>query len=278
MLTEARTAHRDAADEARYGRSWVDARHRGLGQAAPAQRGRGVDRVLQLDPAAVRRQGAALDRERFDRVPAADASSPPPLTFTPPGARRSAADRRRQAGGVARTTQTVEVEGRRLTLSNLEKVLYPATGTTKGEVIDYYTRIAPVMLPHLAGRPVTRKRWPDGVGRSRQPFFEKNAPARHAGLGADRRAADRPARPGPRDDRLPADRRCWPTWSTSPTSRPRAARAPVAVQPRAAARDADRLVLDLDPGPAAGLEECAQVALAGAATMLAARRAGAASR
>ena len=69
----------------------------------------------------------------------------------------------------------VDVEGRTLKLSNLDKVLYPATGTTKGEVLDYYARIAPVLLPHLAGRPVTRIRWPHGV--QAMSFFEKNVPA-----------------------------------------------------------------------------------------------------
>ena len=72
---------------------------------------------------------------------------------------------------------TVDVQGRRLRLSNLDKVLYPATGFTKGEVIDYYSRIAPVLLPHLAGRPLTMRRWPDGVAG--QPFYDKDA-SRHA--------------------------------------------------------------------------------------------------
>jgi bifunctional non-homologous end joining protein LigD len=69
----------------------------------------------------------------------------------------------------------IEVQGRHLKLSNLEKVLYPATGFTKQQVIDYYVRIAPAILPHLTGRPLTRKRYPDGV--EGEPFFEKNAPA-----------------------------------------------------------------------------------------------------
>ena len=74
----------------------------------------------------------------------------------------------------ARQAVEVEVEGRRLELSNLDKVLYPAVGFTKAQVIDYYTRIAPVMLPHLSGRPVTRVRFPNGVeGKS---FFEKQCP------------------------------------------------------------------------------------------------------
>ena len=61
------------------------------------------------------------------------------------------------------TRTTVEVGGRELSLSNLDKVLYPGTGTTKAEVIEYYARIAPTMLPHLAGRCITLNRFPDGV-------------------------------------------------------------------------------------------------------------------
>lgn len=72
-------------------------------------------------------------------------------------------------------TQTVtEVEGRRLTLTNLDKVLYPEAGFTKADVINYYVRIAPVLLPHLAGRPVTFVRFPDGVDGG--SFFEKRVP------------------------------------------------------------------------------------------------------
>jgi bifunctional non-homologous end joining protein LigD len=67
----------------------------------------------------------------------------------------------------------VEIGGRRLKLTNLEKVLYPATGFTKGQVIDYYARIAPVLVPHLAGKPLTLKRYPSGVDS--EFFFEKNA-------------------------------------------------------------------------------------------------------
>ena len=72
------------------------------------------------------------------------------------------------------TDSSVEIQGRHLKLSNLEKVLYPATGFTKKAVIDYYARIAPAILPHLHGRALTRKRYPDGVDG--EPFFEKNAP------------------------------------------------------------------------------------------------------
>ena len=69
----------------------------------------------------------------------------------------------------------VEIEGRQLKLSNLDKVLYPATGFTKGEVIDYYARIADVALPHYEGRPMTLKRYPNGVDG--KFFFEKNSPS-----------------------------------------------------------------------------------------------------
>ena len=68
----------------------------------------------------------------------------------------------------------VEIEGRRLRLSNLDKVLYPEAGFTKARVIDYYARIGAVMVPHLADRPVTLVRWPDGVAS--QSFFEKRCP------------------------------------------------------------------------------------------------------
>lgn len=61
--------------------------------------------------------------------------------------------------------------GPRVVLTNADKVLYPSTGTTKADVFSYYTTIADVMLPHIAGRPVTRKRWPNGVGEP--AFFEK---------------------------------------------------------------------------------------------------------
>ena len=75
---------------------------------------------------------------------------------------------------MGRTTTTVEIQGRKLELSNLDKVLYPETGFTKGQVIDYYVRIAPVLLPHLKDRPLTMKRYPNGV--SGQFFYEKNCP------------------------------------------------------------------------------------------------------
>src|SRR5580698_9670032 len=82
------------------------------------------------------------------------------------------ADKAHQADKIA-----VQVEGRPLALTNLAKVLYPADGFTKAEVLDYYQRISPVLLPHIAGRPMTLRRFPHGVGDL--SFFEKHAPGRH---------------------------------------------------------------------------------------------------
>src|SRR3954452_238869 len=69
----------------------------------------------------------------------------------------------------------VEVGGKQLRLSNLDKVLYPAVGFTKGQVIDYYSRIAPALLAHLKNRPLTLKRYPNGV--EEKYFYEKQAPS-----------------------------------------------------------------------------------------------------
>jgi bifunctional non-homologous end joining protein LigD len=75
---------------------------------------------------------------------------------------------------MSNNSPVVEIEGKHLKLSNLDKVLYPAAGFTKGQVIDYYARIAPVLLPHLKNKPLTMKRYPGGVNE--EFFFEKNAP------------------------------------------------------------------------------------------------------
>lgn len=74
----------------------------------------------------------------------------------------------------ARTTLEVEVDGKTLRLTNLDKVMYPAVGFTKGQVIDFYTRIAPYLMPHLAERPLTLKRYPNGVEGGY--FYEKQCP------------------------------------------------------------------------------------------------------
>ena len=76
---------------------------------------------------------------------------------------------------MAQKNTEVEIEGRRLTLTNLEKVMYPVVGFTKGQLIEYFVRIAPVLLPHLHNRPLTLKRYPEGVNGFY--FYEKNCPA-----------------------------------------------------------------------------------------------------
>jgi bifunctional non-homologous end joining protein LigD len=75
---------------------------------------------------------------------------------------------------MAKQENVVEVEGRQIKLTNLDKVLYPKTGFTKGQLIDYYIKVAPVLLPHLADRPLTLKRYPEGVDGIF--FYEKNCP------------------------------------------------------------------------------------------------------
>jgi bifunctional non-homologous end joining protein LigD len=153
---------------------------------------------------------------------------------------------------------TVDVGGTRLSLSNLNKVLYPETGFTKGEVIDYYVQVAPVLLPHLAGRPATRKRYPDGVEGG--TFFEKNAP-KHT---PDWVRTVRLPSPGSTKNRDEID---YVVVEDLPTLVWLANLAALelhipqwTVGPRGAVRDADLLVFDLDPGPPATIVECAQVA------------------
>lgn len=75
---------------------------------------------------------------------------------------------------MAKESTQIEVQGQRLALSNLEKILYPAAEFTKRKVLDYYVRVAPFLVPHLTGRPLTMKRYPDGVDG--EFFYEKNAP------------------------------------------------------------------------------------------------------
>jgi bifunctional non-homologous end joining protein LigD len=162
---------------------------------------------------------------------------------------------------VAKTDEqvTVEVDGRRLKLSNLDKVLYPATGTTKGEVLHYYAQVAPVLLPHLADRAVTRIRWPNGTGEEK--FFEKNLPPGAPDWLRSVRVSSTGSRGG-------GDTIDYPIvedlagltylgnlaslelhvhqWRFGRNNQP---------------KNPDRLVIDLDPGAPAGLHECAQVAL-----------------
>ena len=156
----------------------------------------------------------------------------------------------------------VEVEGRTLTLSNLGKVLYPATGTTKGEVLHYYAQVAPVLLPHVKDRAMTRIRWPHGT--SGPSFFEKNAP-----LGAPSwlRTAEVPST-GSRGESRYGDRIRFPLVDSLADLTYLANLAAIElhvhqwrVDADGQPRNPDRMVIDLDPGHPAGLHECAQVAL-----------------
>ncbi len=172
---------------------------------------------------------------------------------------RSPSDVPTRAKPSAPARQTVQVGDRRLQISNLEKILYPQTGFTKGQMLDYYARVAPALLPHLAGRPLTRKRYPNGVGA--QSFFEKNAPR---GTPDWVRTVTLPV-PGSTKNRETIDfviveelaTLIWaanlasielhvPQWKVDRSGE---------------ALDADLLVLDLDPGPPASVVECCEVAL-----------------
>jgi bifunctional non-homologous end joining protein LigD len=148
---------------------------------------------------------------------------------------------------------TIEIQGKQLKLSNLEKVLYPAAGFTKQQIIDYYVRIAPAMIPHLEERPLTRKRYPNGVDE--EFFYEKNAPQH-------------------RPDWV----KTVPVWSEGnrrtvhyilandlPTLVWLANLAAIELHPSLSlAKDIacpTMMVFDLDPGPPANIVQCCQVGL-----------------
>jgi bifunctional non-homologous end joining protein LigD len=156
----------------------------------------------------------------------------------------------------------VDVEGRTLKISNLGKVLYPRTGTTKGEVLNYYAQVAPVMLPHLKDRAVTRIRWPHGV--EDMSFFEKNIPGGTPSWVHTVTVPTTGSRTASKEEgtltfpivddlatltwlvNLAALELHVHQWTVGRNGRP---------------RNADRLVIDLDPGEPAGLHECCGVAL-----------------
>jgi bifunctional non-homologous end joining protein LigD len=148
---------------------------------------------------------------------------------------------------VASTRVEVEVEGRRLSLSNLDKVLYPQTGFTKGQVIEYYSRVAPAVLPHLRDRPLTLKRYPNGV--EAQYFYEKNCPSHAPDWVRKERAGD--------IDYCVCDDLSTLVWLAN--------LADLELHPSLSlAADMEHptvMAFDLDPGPGAGLAECGEVAL-----------------
>jgi len=153
---------------------------------------------------------------------------------------------------------TVQVDGRTLTLSNLDKVLYPEVGFTKGEVIDYYTRIAPVLLPHAKDRPLTFKRYPDGV--EGKFFFEKNAPS-HAPDWVRRVELPSPGSTKNRDTINYAVLSDLPTLVWAANLAALELHVPMwEVTSRDKPRNPDLMVFDLDPGPPATIVECCEVA------------------
>ena len=141
----------------------------------------------------------------------------------------------------------VQVGERRLSLSNLDKVIYPAVGFTKGQVIDYYTRVAPVLLPHLRDRPLTMKRYPDGV--EGQFFYEKRCPS-HAPEWIRRERVGK-------IEYIVCDDLPTLVWLAN--------MADLELHPSLSlVDDIDRpavMAFDLDPGPPAGIPECCEVAV-----------------
>jgi bifunctional non-homologous end joining protein LigD len=151
--------------------------------------------------------------------------------------------------------QEVTVGRRKLKLTNLDKVLYPKTKTTKAEVIDYYARVADAIVPHLRGRPLTLRRFPEGVGKPGTSFFEKNCPkhrpdwVKTTPIWVDRRAGE--------IDFCLCENLATLTWMAQLAAlelHPSLSKAAHMEQPTV-------LAFDLDPGKPAALVECCQVAL-----------------
>ena len=169
------------------------------------------------------------------------------------------------------------VGGRTLTLTNLNKVLYPSVGFTKAEVIDYYLRIAPVMLPHIRDRAMTRLRFPDGVSPDRVPFYEKNAPmgtpdwVRRVKVNTSDGLIDYVVA----DDEaalvwlanLAALEMHVPQWTASSATQADDIISLPEAEPRPGEPLANRVVVDLDPGAGMTIVDSARAALIVAARM-----------
>jgi bifunctional non-homologous end joining protein LigD len=154
---------------------------------------------------------------------------------------------------------SVDVDGRQLRLTNLGKVLYPDAGFTKGEVIDYYSRISDVLLPHLRDRPLTVKRYPNGVDA--HFFFEKNA-ARGTPDWVRRVTLPVPGSTKNRDtiDYVVVEELAALVWLANLAALE--LHVPQwTVRPRSSKPHTDIVVFDLDPGAPASIVECCQVAL-----------------
>jgi bifunctional non-homologous end joining protein LigD len=140
----------------------------------------------------------------------------------------------------------LEIGGRQFSVSNLDKVLWPATGTTKGDMVGYYARVAPVLVPHLVGRAITMKRYPNGVEQG--SFFEKNCPSHKPPWVETVKMGD--------VNYCLVEEEATVVWMANLAS--------IEIHPTlAAAPDLDRptsVVFDLDPGPPAAMLQCAEVA------------------
>jgi len=153
------------------------------------------------------------------------------------------------------SSRQVEIDGRELKLTNLDKVLYPKAGFTKGEVIDYYARVADAIVPHLRGRAVTLRRFPEGVDDLDAAFFEKRCPKHRPEWVKTTRVLAGP-RSGQIDfcvcDSLPT--LIWMAQLAAIELHPSLSLGKKHSQPTV-------LAFDLDPGPPAGIVDCCRVAL-----------------
>lgn len=152
-------------------------------------------------------------------------------------------------------TQQVEVDGKELKLSNLDKVLYPKTGFSKGEMVDYYAKVAPVLVPHLSGRAVTLRRFPEGVEDLDAAFYEKRCP-KHRPKWVKTAKVQAGPRAGVIEfcvcDSLPT--LIWMAQLAAIELHPSLSKSRAPKRPTS-------LVFDLDPGPPADVVDCSRVAL-----------------
>ena len=225
--------------------------YKGLRDDKPA-----AEVVLEQPPAAVDAGAHAPAHEAGAHVatPEAGASAPPPLS--PPPARPAARMPGKLPYEVVHETEThteIEAEGRRLRLSNREKVLYPDAGFTKGEAFDYYARVAPALLGHLRDRPVTLKRYPNGVEQGF--FYQKRCPSpRPAWLATAEIAA---ARGGDAIEYCLANDLPSLLWMANLAALELHTSLSLCHEPRRPTM----VVFDLDPGVGVGQRECCRVAL-----------------
>jgi bifunctional non-homologous end joining protein LigD len=166
------------------------------------------------------------------------------------------------AAEAERTEVRVDVEGRTLTLVNLEKVMYPRTGTTKAEVLDYYAKVAPRILPVLSDRAVTRIRWPHGTGD--KSFFEKNVPGGTPSWVRTVRVPTTGSRTATKQvgflEFPVVDSLATLTWLVNLAALELHVHQ-WTVDAKGRPEHPNKVVIDLDPGEPAGLMECSQVAL-----------------